>query len=252
MTKLKRPSAALLVAINEYYNQQVSGEFVAKYWEWFFRVEGTTSAWRPCIRFPELREGVEYASRPAPAHPHYALYRQWEALEESGAVERGEVELLLTDETGFWVNDWKSVPDHNWPVAMNYKICKTDKHPDNGKPKLKLIDWSKVPVDALTNYGKIICSCGHIYTLSKGYTQFFGFEAQKDLRLAPATKWTALQDDQVPPVVEGLMIEYRYYHHAAKNPKAVTPHANMPDINAYRVTGLAEGYTDDPAKVGDV
>jgi hypothetical protein len=75
-----------------------------------------------------------------------------------------------------------------------------------------------------------------------------------DYRLAQQTGFTHLPEGTPPPVVEGLVFEYEYTeptynsrHDSEKYKRARTPHAELAgDAHAYRVIGLAPGYTDNP------
>jgi hypothetical protein len=247
MTELKKPSAEIIELMNEFHRQLITGEYAAWYWCWAFK--DNSGYWVP-VPYP-IFENLKIRYHPSETHPHYAVYKEWEALKASGDVDREEVELLREMDSG--TPKWTRAPKPQWYVDSAYKIHKTSKHPDNCKPKLKLIDWSSVPVGTLTNFGVVVVrSEQKLYTVAtNGRCLPVNYDSTQQHRLLPATKWTALEDDQEPPVVEGLVIEYRY-HNRAMDSSAVSRHSAMPRINAYRVISLAEGYTDDPAKVGGV
>jgi hypothetical protein len=135
MTTLKQPSPENQKLAAEWIRQYAAGEIYAKYWQWSYidaknKLEGTIN---PEIT-PNFYEGCVFSYAPAPAHPHYAIYKEWEAHKSTGAVDRGEYCLYFS--CGFMVVDIVGSPD--WTTSGRYTIQKKDKHPDNRKPKLML------------------------------------------------------------------------------------------------------------------
>jgi hypothetical protein len=246
---LKTPAHCLLVLMKELHRQQISGEELAGYWYWFCSQDA--DHWTFLRQGVSFEEGHIYKYEPSPDHPHFKTYNEWKRLTDNDAFDLGELELFSAHSNHISEPDWRPsrwnlTTNPSWKPEVMYEIRKTDKHPDNCKPKLKLIDWSNVPVGTRTNKGAALSVNKNALTTYDDYGNLDRWLASewRKLRLLPTTKWTALEDDEEPPVVEGLGIEYRY-HLSANTPNAVT-------INAYRVVGLAEGYTDDPSKVGGV
>lgn len=250
MNELQKPSPELAALSREWQHQFESGELAAGYWQWYV-IDG---ACKNSVASPNWPKGYDYEYEPRLNHPHYAVYKEWEAHKASGAVERGEYVLKERYKSQFFEchNVAQSV---SWYVENTYTIEKTSLHPDNQKPKLKLVDWENVPVGTMTDLGEIRA---HKRKHGGAFVEDslrcnWGHHDYSYLSIVPTTKWTAVQDGGKPPVCEGLVIEYRMTssifqssnklscHTVGKNTEAV-------GINAYRVIGLAEGYTDDPEK----
>lgn len=249
MNELKKPSPENIALAREWQRQFESGELAAGYWQWYV-IDGAS---RNSVACPNWPRGYDYEYEPRLNHPHYAVYKEWEAHKASGTIDRGEYVLkaCISGQSCEYHNTAQRV---SWCVENTYAIEKTDKHPDNKKPKPKpkLLDWSKVPVGTMTNNGEV-----RLVALNQCYTEHklaltLTRQRHSYLRLLPATKWTAIQDGESPPVFEGLVIEYRetrdIYIHGRRFRNNVVMNENMPLINAYRVVGIAEGWTDDPTK----
>lgn len=246
MNKLKQPSKKHQELLSEWVRQYNSGEYAAKYWTWLNNVG-------PLLLNPQFTEGVEYRFEPSPHHPHYSICKEWEKHKESGAVDRGEYELRWVNSAHHNVSNWQPTSTPRWEVVNSYELRKTDKHPDNQKPKLKVINWANAPVGTMTNKGEIVVvnqegtyETALVVHTTEGWTCNVRVD---HLRIVPATNWTAVQDGEEPPVCAGLVIEYRYsnvvYDGAmwrAKHDITLVHDTNL--INAYRVTGIALGYTD--------
>lgn len=240
MIELKKPSAEKIVLLREWQRQYESGEHDAGYWRWEHNIKGT-DYWEQTAFF--YFNGV-FRCIPSRTHPHYAVYKEWEAHKASGAVDRGEVKLVRASLSG---------GSNAWAIDVDYEICKTDRHPDNQKPKLKLIDWRKVPIGTMTNLGEVLALrlIRGVYQFlikdvdKRDYCMFFSIE---NLRIVPATKWTAIQDEDFAPVYEGFVIEYRYVNGSGLLAACNHPLPNCAIVVAYRVIGIADGYTDDQAK----
>lgn len=244
--KLTPPSPERQALVTEWARRMNSGEYHAGYWAWYGYGRNLDST-------PQFVPSGRYSFEPSPHHPHYAIYKEWEAHKNSGAVDRMWYELKA--EVGVcWDVYIKSTEKISWRVEYTYTIQKTDKHPDNCKPKLKLLDLAKVPVGTMTNTGEIIGKLDNWISLGieKGNpTGMSNAAASYGLRILPATKWTAVQDGEDPPVCDGLVIEYRRTSESWKHAKGQTMHSTGTDatasaINAYRVTGIAKGWTDVP------
>jgi hypothetical protein len=257
MTKLTPPSAERIALSKEWMRQFETGESFAFYWHWEILLP--SGKWVAAIT-PAGEHNNPYRYTPAPAHPHYAKYIEWTRLVDAGEVAKG-----------WWnVSTWHSVvgtscytPEPKWFPDLDYEIRKTDKHPDNAKPSLKLIDWGKVPVGSMTNYGTLLRSQisstdGRLILVAMnevtGTVDVADYRVA-DYRLAQQTKFTYLPAGTPPPVVEGLVFEYEYpaavfFGNTIKEyARGRTNLHNVPCINAYRVIGLAPGYTDNPKLV---
>jgi hypothetical protein len=192
-----------------------------------------------------FRKDLVIGYEPARAHPHHATWCEWEAHKKSGAVEKGYYELIAKEKGDSWV---LPVAKHevSWYIHRYYEIRKTEKHPDNQKPKLRLLAWEPAPAGTVTNCGVI----SHWTDVMKCVAVFDGRTLKhmhpSRLRLIKATKWVAIQDNEKPPVCEGLVIEYRGLDGEVCI-KCTTSLSAVYSVNAYRVIGLAEGWTDDPA-----
>jgi hypothetical protein len=239
MTTLIPPSAEKCALIDEAARQEKTGEMQAFYWHWL------DSSGR--ISYSRNKHDVSY--KPSPSHPHYATYCHWQQLVDDGEVAKG-----------WWINEVAhpsnyvcqyNSPTENisWWVNCQYKIIKTGKHPDNTKPALKLIDWHKVPLGAMTSMGVIIHNqFNGIATVPK--TGIYCWETDvKNMRLLEQTTFTHLPQGIPPPVVEGLVFEYEYCGEFGRDVDHI-PYVSDMTISciAYRVIGLAPGYTDNPEK----
>lgn len=236
--------------IDERARQLKSGELDAGYWEWHTD-SGYTDSGVYTWQF------ISY--EPAQARPHYEIFKKWQTLVAIGAVGREEYKLVESV-----INSHESdgsmyelLDPFFWRIGSKYEIRKTDKHPDNIKPKPKLIDWSRVPAGTMTNFGIVI----HEYpsdfeqrlTLQNAIVKWNQYT---ELRLVEQTKFTYWGGGDCP-VPEGVRFEvifrdgdntrlvdgapniYRWTH-------ANTSQSKMIDIIAYRIVGLSEGYTDNP------
>jgi hypothetical protein len=251
MTTLKQPAEQNQKLATEWTRQYASGEIDAGYWTWYASADGLNRR----LVLPLWYTGSIYSYEPAPAHPHYAIYKEWEAHKESEAVKRGEYELEVSSFNNVWWylgnEDFRTAP--TWDINYGHKIKKTSKHPDNCKPKLKLIDWKQVPAGAMTN-------CGVLLGLKPKH-RFGEFVASvlvgwltrteecDSLRIISTTKWTAIQDGEQPPVCDGLVIEYQFISLGGLPSRTKMLPDDAISI-AYRVIGLAKGYTDNP-ELGD-
>jgi hypothetical protein len=146
-----------------------------------------------------------------------------------------------------------------WHIHFAYYIVKTDKHPDNAKPALKLIDWAK-----FVGLSGLMTSEGVFFGLDKNgnasLMRMMGVFPKcmvvptDMIKIVEQTTFTHLPEGTPPPVVEGLVFKYEYTeptnnsrHDAEKYQRGRTPHAELAsDAHAYRVIGLAPGYTDNP------
>jgi hypothetical protein len=181
-----------------------------------------------------------YRIRPSEHHPHYKLWQEWEALVESGAAARGEAWVLFG-------GDVVKSFDPDWDVSIpDYRIVRAT-------PKNKLIDWAKMPRGTMTSHGELIWVNGdRAWCFQEGNCSNFSVYV---LRLRPATtEWQAWTGGDCP-VPDGTLVDITL------RDGIVVPHTIAVDLRwwhpmddallygdiiAYRVVGLADGYTDNP------
>ena len=118
-------------------------------------------------------------------------------------------------------------------------------------PKLKQIDWSNVPVGVMTNKGEIVSiDLFRAWTLNELRNGLHNF-GTCDLRLAPASEqpWLYWGGGECP-VPEGCTYEAKLRNKEIRTDVFSWKHGDglkvvvSCEIIAYRITGLAEGYTD--------
>jgi hypothetical protein len=153
-------------------------------------------------------------------------------------------------------SSWTDAGAEYWD-STEHRIVKTSKHPDNCKPKLKLIDFAKMPKGTMTNFGEVlIASPTGLVTLVDA-PAFIGAGTRtlssEVLRLVEQTNFTYWTGGACP-VPEGVVVTIVF-----RSGREVTAYAasvlwelnvaqsGLLNILAYRVVGLAEGYTDNPA-----
>jgi hypothetical protein len=115
--------------------------------------------------------------------------------------------------------------------------------------KKKLINWSLVPIGAKTAQGEILARAedGVLLTFLDGDIEEYEPEEYEVLRLVPKIAFTHLPKGTPPPVVPGLVIEYEYWCYGIEiMPKYHREVDKDFSYSAYRVIGVAEGFTDDP------
>lgn len=177
---------------------------------------------------------------------------------ESMTVEKAQALFESTKLTHDWyMPNGSIVPGQTWFGVHNTYTYKLK------QPKLKLLDWTLVPIGTMTNMGEF-----------RGYYSGFSNERRfvtelrsskignqhhheiNDLRLAPASEqpWINWRGGECP-VPEGVIVEVTLrdgdqltrlssdYHWAYG-----CSQMRSRNIIEYRVTGLTDGYTDDPAK----
>lgn len=192
-------------------------------------------------------------------HKHAKIILEWSRHLASGEAYAGWWQLQAEHR----VENFVYLEDVGDRVAWNlenYKIVKTALHPDNAiaerKPKLKLIEWAKMPIGTMTDKGEIR---GRLYNsiliecnLINGSTAVY--HAITDLRLAEQTNFTYWGGGECPVpagvIVECVFrsgdvsltmqgVEFEWMHPTKKD---------WSDLIGYRIVGVAEGYTDDPSK----
>jgi hypothetical protein len=146
---------------------------------------------------------------------------------------------------------WDIAKTPYWLETKEYELRKSAKHPDNIKPKKRLIDWAKMPRGAMTN-------CGTFLSVSKQYAHILQDNdyavcillSELRLRLKEQTQFTYWGGGECP-VPEGLSLEILSRGNGrGPLPSCVTSvwqhSGDTRDIIAYRITGLADGWTDNP------
>jgi hypothetical protein len=183
--------------------------------------------------------------KPTP-HVHAELIKQW-----ADAPEWWDVYFFVND-----LSEWQLVTNPNWFDDDKYKLEKSAKHPDNIKPNKKLIDWSKMPRGTMTNFGELLSVKGIAKVLNPntgfGLSGKIGVDLVRleNLRLAEQTEFTYWGGGECP-VPEGVMVEV-VIRRDDKLKKVGTDFIWFRDlildneIIAYRITALADGWTDNP------
>jgi hypothetical protein len=200
-------------------------------------------------------------SNPTP-HVHAAIIREVAEHVASGAFEAGHYELQgkHKDQANIQfgrVASWRCTPPtiNLEELYWEYRIVKTDKHPDNTKPKEKLIDWRKMPKGTMTNLGEL-----RGVSFSFGYTDDMANDFARrsmpisQLRLAGQPNFTYWAGGECPVpkgvVVEAVRRDGVKFQTAPTHPEAVAydwqHDLGDQDIIAYRIIGLADGWTDNP------
>jgi hypothetical protein len=171
---------------------------------------------------------------------YYAAPEWWDVIEYKGGVVR-------------WVNSDYLI----WDEGVKYDLRKSAKHPDNIKPKKKLIDWSKMPRGTMTNRGELIAlhSDEESNVRAVRNNAWIHCSEHRSLRLAEQTEFTYWGGGECP-VPEGVVVEViwddRTKERAVGKDEAIlqwshdTYCASNKIITAYRITGLADGWTDNP------
>ena len=246
MTKLTPLSAEQCALIDEAARQQKTGEYDAGYWYWFCNGSEKT----------HVKYYFDTQYHPAPAHPHYATYCEWQRLVDAGEVAKGWWDIISTNGVCY-----AATLEPKWLPDCEYEIRKNDKHPNNRKPALKMINWANIPVGAMTKKGEFLGF--HESTIHGRYSAVLLKKMALisselySLRLAEQTKFSHLQDGEAPPVIEGVVIEYEYVQCGPdKIPsrwvvKTVQTFGSCLPVAmciGYRIIGLADGWTDDPSK----
>lgn len=128
------------------------------------------------------------------------------------------------------------------------------------KPTLKLIDWSKMPVGTMTDRGRLIAIVdgdtsmlgGGIWLRVLECNRHIIFYPMSHFRLAEQTDFTYWPGGECP-IPQGVKVQVTIrdgelftYEQADTIRWNHTYHGG--DIIAYRITGLVDGYTDNPSE----
>lgn len=201
-------------------------------------------------------------NQPTP-HKHADLILEWARLMASGEVAAGWWVCKYFNPSRFTDSGdrtcWTNLDHTKWHESFLYEIEKTEHHPDNQKPKLKLVDMSKLPVGAAvmwdSNKAVVIGQCHEgLYVFNGGIGSW---QMTKELRIAEQTEFTYWGGGE-RPMPDGLMVEcvtVDYFECGSvtfAEARCVIHSSNFNDLKniiAYRILGLAEGWTDDPALV---
>jgi hypothetical protein len=118
------------------------------------------------------------------------------------------------------------------------------------KPALKLIDWSKMPAGTMTNHGELL----EVNSLTQSAITLVGCDTEywklNNLRLAEQTKFTYWGGGDCP-VPDSTTFEVVL--RTGDKQKAVFQSQwqhkcnDQDQVIAYRITSLADGWTDDPS-----
>jgi hypothetical protein len=147
---------------------------------------------------------------------------------------------LINSLNGITIRMKPSHPDYN-----------TDKNPHRTKPVLKQIDMSRLPVGTMTNYGKILVVTPSTYILYESIDGKSGLgywsKFSDSIRLAEQTEWTAWTGGECP-VPEGCEYQwisgYGIVYYSLDTAENWGSLGGAGRVAAYRITGIAEGYTD--------
>jgi hypothetical protein len=185
-------------------------------------------------------------------HPQADLIMQIATIRAEGMCEHWEY-----CHNGFPANIWVSF-DMDGPFGMDIKSTNirmkpshpdynTDKNPNRLKPVLKQIDMLRLPVGTMTNCGVIMYQTSVYASCWAPHDANLYDCLHKKLRLAEQTKWTAWTGGKCP-VPEGCAgkVILRGGSILDVEPGLDWRHGEpiMADIIAYRITGVAPGYTD--------
>jgi hypothetical protein len=182
----------------------------------------------------------------ATPHKHAELIKQW-----ADAPEWWDVYCSQPIVSTSIVN----TPNPDWNATLVYELRKSAKHPDNIKPKKKLIDWSRMPRGTMTNFGEFLRVPEGI-TGTKYFSvmnsNFYVINIMKEeVRLAEQTQFTYWGGGECP-VPEGVVVEV-VFRDGDKTPDLADDFTwehvkNSGDIIAYRILKLADNFTDNPSE----
>lgn len=145
--------------------------------------------------------------------------------------------------------DWCLTSDPSW-TADEYELRKSVKHPDN-RPKRKLVDMSKLPRGTMTNCEELVGGCDDYGYFLQEESQYMQHVPWSDVRIAEQKTFTYWGGGECP-ISDGLVVEVKRRDGDVivdREPsdlrwKHITA---ISDIIGYRILGVADGWTDDPA-----
>ena len=101
--------------------------------------------------------------------------------------------------------NFRRIKHPDWDSDYEYELRKSAKHPDNIKPKKRLIDWSKMPRGTMTNYGEFLRLAEKFHAMVLGHgTSNVHVVTLSSLCLAEQTKFTYWPGGECP-VPEGVV-----------------------------------------------
>lgn len=205
-------------------------------------------------------QGGDWQSTPTPMFSTYYEYRctpkpRTTVNNISMTVEKAKALFEKTKGT----HDWTYVEPLGQTGAMYAHwdfLSGFNESPEDGytyipkQPKLKMIDWAAMPIGVITNKGEFrgvfdsssMGVCADILgTTSNNTGVALTCPPTSDLRLAPSgeQKWIAVQDGEIFKAPQGVLVSVRYNAGCTKPSESVA---------SFKVVGLIDGYTDDPAK----
>jgi hypothetical protein len=213
----------------EHKRQEVMGELAAGWWEWEWSDRPNPKFWGRADR-PLFHKNDFYRCIKTPNHPQYdrqaAIREKWVKL-----AGKGTHELWARPVQRFGGFEKVDVIGLFSP-EYEYEIREI-------KPKKRLIDWSKVPRGVMTNCGEFLGigkDCVNAQILQRDAANWHEMlhVHPLTLRLDPADQQPWILGDKQLACV-GLQIE---------SCGLLPPQ----DAWAFRVTGLAEGYTDNASE----
>jgi hypothetical protein len=182
----------------------------------------------------------------ATPHKHAALIKQW-----ADAPEWWDV-YFREPATSAWT---KVALTPGWAPNYEYELRESaehpDKHPEN-KPKKRLIDWSKMPRGTMTSGGTFLSVYGYYANILQSNDRLVRI-LLSELRLKEQTQFTYWGGGECP-VPEGVVGQVIFRKGNIGGQQDISKygghlwahHNNFADTIAYRITGLADEWTDVP------
>ena len=158
---------------------------------------------------------------------------------------------------------WSNCPSPMFNVKYQYRYTMTDKHPSfvPPKPKPKLVDMGKLPVGSAVMV-KWLPAGTKLHVMTKlnelGQIMIWNPAAQtrtvktNELRIAEQKEFTYWGGGACP-VPDGLRVALAFRlinPGTVETPSGIrwTHNGHGGDVIGYRILGLADGWTDDPAE----
>lgn len=176
-------------------------------------------------------------------------------------LEKARQDATGETEAGWWFWESRDISGKVNPCFLkedSYRYNMTCNHPLFKPPKLKLVDMGKLPVGSMVNV-KFLVRPLHMMVKQddQGQIILWSLTAQTrtikapELRIAVHEEFTYWGGNSQCPVPDGLIIEFitrgRGKNQLETSDTGCWLHVNTPhDIIAYRIIGLANGWTDDP------
>lgn len=178
-----------------------------------------------------------------PDNKHNEIKAEWDSKKDSG-----NYTIQYGSKCGFY--DWVTLDffNGNFERDYEYRIVELVKL----KPKLKLVDMSKLPTSLLTLSGTKISYFGNTFLVdTKG-----NVVAALPTRIKLDAGWQYWEGGECP-MPHGVLFSISYRKGGTfsqgSSPLLKRMHwehsGNNSDIIAYKITGIEEGYTDDESLV---